>query len=73
MFEDWSTNQPSNNAGGPGEDCVHIWSASCTFTSPCRWNDAPCTTTGDDPGDEFRHRPICKQEQTVYIFEAKSL
>ena len=62
MFEDWSTNQPSNNAADPGEDCAHIWSTSCGQTDFCRWNDAPCTITNVN-GDVFR--PICKQEQTV--------
>ena len=68
MFEDWSTNQPSNNAGGPGEDCTHIWSINngfCGQTDSCSWNDAPCTTTVQNEVFEV-FRPICKQEQTVW-------
>ena len=63
MFEDWSTNQPSNFP--PGEDCAHIRSASCGQTDFCRWNDQPCTNT-EIIVDETIFRPICKQEQTVW-------
>ena len=80
MFEDWSTNQPDNFPVPlvTGEDCTLIRNTGCgeNFSSFngqsdfCRWNDAPCTFTSLS-GDVLR--PICKQEQTVYFFEAKSL
>ena len=70
MFEDWSTNNPDNF--GIGEDCTHIYNTGCgaNFQPWCRWNDAQCTITTLDGGV---FRPICKQEQTVCVFEAKSL
>ena len=65
MFEDWSTNEPSNfkPTTNQFEHCTHIWSTSCGQTDFCRWNDAPCTLT-EQNGNGFR--PICKQEQTVW-------
>ena len=81
MFEDWSINQPDNFPFpliGIGEDCTLIRNTGCGENSQsfngqpdfCRWNDAPCTFSSIS-GDVLR--PICKQEQTVYVFEAKSL
>ena len=77
MFEDWSTNNPDNF--GIGEDCTHIFNTGCgeNFQPWCRWNDAPCTFTSilhHDPSlSGGVLRPICKQEQTVCVFEAKTL